>query len=157
MATLDDLDTKIVTVLHANGRMTNTAMARRLGVTEATVRKRVARLLKNQVVQFQAWVDPLKIGFQVYSIIDIQVEPREVERVAERLSRFPEIAFLGIRTGAFDIFAAAVFRSNDHLYSFLTRRLNRVPGVRHSETANIMRIVKREYRFSAADLEPASR
>lgn len=142
---LDEVDTKIVTALHADGRMSNTEVARRLGLVEGTVRKRIARLLRDGVIQFQAWVDPLKIGYDIYAIIEIQVHPPEIERVADRLSRFQEIAFLGIATGAFDIFAAAVFRSRTHLYDFLTKRLNQVPGIERTSTSNIIRIVKREY------------
>ena len=144
---LDELDAKIVSVLHADGRTTNTEVARRLGCAEATVRKRVARLLDDGVMQFQAWVDPLKVGYEVYAIIQIQVSPPSIEAVAETLGKLPEIAFLGVCTGDFDIFAAAVFRSNADLYDFLTKRLSGVPGIIRTATSSMIRLVKREYAF----------
>jgi Lrp/AsnC family transcriptional regulator for asnA, asnC and gidA len=150
-ASLDALDTRILTLLQADGRMSNSAVARRLGVGEAAVRKRIARMRRDDVIQFQAWVDPLKIGYRVYAILEIQVEPPAVERVAERLAELPEIYFLGVCTGAFDIFAAAVFRSNEHLYAFLTKRLNLVPGITRTSTSSIVRVVRREFRFLLRD------
>jgi DNA-binding Lrp family transcriptional regulator len=148
---LDQLDAKIVTLLQGDGRMSNSAVARRLGVGEASVRKRIARMRRDKVIQFQARVDPLKIGYQVYAVMEIQAEPPAVERVAERLARLPEIYFLGVCTGGFDIFAAAVFRSNEHLYAFLTKRLNLIPGISRTSTSSIVRVVRREFRFPVRD------
>jgi len=144
---LDNVDTKIVNLLHSDGRMTNTEVARRLGLAEATVRKRVARLVETGVMQFQAWVDPLKVGYDIYAIIQIQVSPPHIESVAETLREFPEIAFLGVCTGDFDIFAAAVLRSNADLYDFLTKRLSQVTGINRTATSSMIRLVKREYVF----------
>jgi Lrp/AsnC family transcriptional regulator, regulator for asnA, asnC and gidA len=146
-ARLDAIDAKILSLLHGDGRMTNTEVARRLGLAEATVRKRVARLLEHGVMQFQAWVDPLKVGYDIYAILQIQVNPPQIETAAETLAKFPEIAFLGVCTGAFDIFAAAVFRSNADLYDFLTRRLGEVPGITRTSSSSMIRLVKREYAF----------
>lgn len=144
---LDGVDAKILNLLHVDGRMTNTEAARRLGLAEATVRKRVARMLENRVMQFQAWVDPLKVGYDIYAIIEIQVSPLHIEAVAERLAKFPEVAFLGVCTGAFDIFAAAVFHANADMYDFLTRRLGKVPGIIRTFTSSMIRLIKREYAF----------
>ena len=144
---LDEIDAKIVSLLHADGRMTNTEAGRRLDLTEATVRKRVARLLERGVIQFQAWVDPLKVGYEIYAIIQIQVIPPQIAAVAETLGKFPEVAFLGVCTGDFDIFAAAVFRSNADLYDFLTTRLGVLPGITRTATSSMIRLVKREYAF----------
>ncbi len=142
---IDALDAKIVELLQADGRQPNTAIARRLGVSEVTVRKRIARLIKDRVIQVGAWTEPLKIGYQVYAHIEIKAEPARVEEVADRLARLPEIFFLGICTGAFDIFAAALLRSREDMYEFMTKRLNRVPGIQGTSTSFMIRIVKREY------------
>lgn len=142
---MDELDAKIIGLLQRDGRQPNTAIARQLGVAEATVRNRIARLVREKVLRFGAWVDPLKVGYQTYAIIEIQVNPPEIERAGERLARFPEIFFLGISTGGFDIFAAALFRSSEHMYEFMTRRLTRVPGIQRTSTSHIIRILKREF------------
>jgi Lrp/AsnC family transcriptional regulator for asnA, asnC and gidA len=142
---MDDLDTKIVALLHEDGRQRNTEVARRLGLAEATVRKRIERLLREGVLRFGVWTDPLKVGYGTYAIIEIQVDPPRIERAAEKLAEFPEIFFLGISTGSFDVFAAALFRSSEHMYEFMTKRLTRVPGIQRTVTNSIVRILKREF------------
>lgn len=142
---IDELDAKLITMLQADGRQANTELARRLGVAEATVRKRIERLLRDQVIQIGAWTDPLKVGYQTYAIIEIQVDLSQIGSVARRLAMLPEIYFVGITTGSFDIFAAALFCSNEHMHEFVTQRLARVPGIQRTVTSNITRIVKRQY------------
>ncbi len=61
---LDTTDAQIMAQLRVDGRRPNTEIARRLRVGEATVRKRIERLLLNDVMLIGAWTDPLKIGYQ---------------------------------------------------------------------------------------------
>ena len=87
--------------------------------------------------------------------MEIQVEPPAIEGVLERLAKLPDIYFLGACTGAFDIIAVAVFRSNEDLYAFLTKRLNLIPGITRTCTSSIVRVVRREFRFGLGDDSPA--
>jgi Lrp/AsnC family transcriptional regulator for asnA, asnC and gidA len=144
---LDHTDVEIIRMLQADARRPNTDIARRLGVAETTVRNRIERLTREGVVQCGAWTDPLKIGYQTYAIIQIQVAPPRLEKVAEVLAELPEVFFLGIATGGFDIVAAAVFRSNEHLYELMTKRFARIAGIQRTSTLGIVRIVKRAYSY----------
>jgi Lrp/AsnC family transcriptional regulator, regulator for asnA, asnC and gidA len=144
-SSIDATDAKIVRALQLDGRQHNTEIARALGLAEATVRKRVERLLREQVFQIAAWVDPLKVGYQHYAIIEIEVRPAALERATRRVAAFPEAYFLGVCAGSQRLVAAAVFRSNEHFHEFMTARLARVPGIRGTSTLNVTRIVKREY------------
>jgi Lrp/AsnC family transcriptional regulator for asnA, asnC and gidA len=146
-APLNALDADIITLLQTDPRCPNTEMARRLGVAEGTVRNRIARLLRDEVIKFGVWPNPLKVGYRTYAFIEIQVNPPDVEQVAERLAGFPEIAFVGICTGSFDIHVAALFYSNEHMYELITKRLNHVKGVLRTSTSTVMRIVKREFGY----------
>jgi Lrp/AsnC family transcriptional regulator for asnA, asnC and gidA len=144
-STIDPIDAKIVRALQLDGRQRNTEIARALGLAEATVRKRVERLLREQVFQIAAWVDPLKVGYQHYAIIEIEVRPAELERATQRVAALPEAYFLGVCAGSQRLVAAAVFRSNEHFHEFMTTRLARVPGIRRTSTLNVTKIVKRQY------------
>jgi len=149
---LDRVDTQIIALLQSDGRQRNTEIARRLGLAEGTVRKRIDQLRRDKVVQIGAWADPLKIGYQYYAFIEFQVELAKIEKIAERLARLPDVFFVGIGTGLFDIIAAAVFRSNEHMHEFMITGLARIPGIQRSCTSNITRIVKREYVFPVSSI-----
>jgi Lrp/AsnC family transcriptional regulator for asnA, asnC and gidA len=154
---LNALDASIITLLQADGRRTNTDIARRLGVAEGTVRNRITRLLSDEVIKFGVWPNPLKIGYQTYAFIEIQVNPPDLEQVAEHLASFPEIAFVGICTGSFDLHVAALFYSNEHMYELITKRLNHVKGVLHTSTSTVLRIVKREFGYPVRGASMAGR
>lgn len=141
---MDHTDAKIIKLLQEDGRMPNTAIASRLSIAEATVRKRIDRLVREKVIRVRAWVDPLKIGYHLNVSIEIRVNPPDIENVAERLAAVPEIYFLGICLGAFDILATAILRSNEDMYEFLTKRLTKVPGITHTASTIVIRVVKRE-------------
>ncbi len=149
MAPIDDLDTKIITMLRLDGRRSNVEIARRLRVAEGTVRKRIERLVREQVIQIGAWADPLKVGYSEYVNLDLQVRMRDIEGIAERLTRLPEIFFLGLCTGRSAIFAAGCFRSKDHLHEFMTKRLAHIPGILGISASSITKIVMRAHSFPA--------
>jgi Lrp/AsnC family transcriptional regulator for asnA, asnC and gidA len=140
---IDDVDANLIKALQEDGRRSNVEIARELGVAEGTVRNRIDRLIRERVIHIGAWADPLKVGYQIYTVIEIQVVPSAIEQVAARLEPLPEIFFLGTCIGTFDIFAAACFSSSDHLQQFVTERIGRVPGIQRITTSTMMRIVKR--------------
>ena len=151
---LDSLDNEIITRLQIDGREPNTDIARALGVSEGTIRKRIERLLAAEVIQIGAWADPLKVGYQTYAFIQIRVTPGTIEQAAAELARLPEIYFLGICTGEFDLLAGVLIRSNDHMYEFVAHRLARVPGLVSTATSSIIRIVKRDFAYPVGKASP---
>src|SRR5579862_1419012 len=144
-AELDLLDAQIVTLLQEDGRRSNTDIARQLSVNEATVRKRIDRLVDDKTIRISAWADPLKLGYQTYANIEILVHPPFLEQAAAMIAQFPEIFFLGICTGRFDILAVGLFVSNDHMYEFLSGRLANVRGIDRVSTSHIIRTLKRDF------------
>jgi hypothetical protein len=42
-----------------------------------------------------------------------------------------------VRTGSFDVYVAALFYSNDHMYELITKRLNHVKGVLRTSTSTV--------------------
>lgn len=147
---MDSLDFRIIELLQEDGRRSNTDIARRLNVSEATVRKRIDNLITNGTIQIVAWADPMKIGFPVWADIQIQAELGRVDEIAKKLASFPEIYFAGLLTGAFDVAASAFFRSHEHLYEFLTRRLGSVPGIHRTVTSTFLKVVKRSFKYGVS-------
>jgi Lrp/AsnC family transcriptional regulator, regulator for asnA, asnC and gidA len=155
MSHIDDLDAKIITMLRLDGRRSNVEIARSLGVAEGTVRKRIDRLVREQIIQIGAWADPLKVGYSEYINLDLQVRLRDIEAIARRLAKLPEIFFLGLCTGRSGIFAAGCFRSNDHFHEFMTKRLAHIPGIRGISASSITKIVMRAHSFPAFPVRSA--
>jgi Lrp/AsnC family transcriptional regulator for asnA, asnC and gidA len=155
--TLDDLDRRLIDLLQIDGRQPNTELARKLQVTEGTVRNRINRLLAQNLIQVGAWVDPVRVGGQLYAHIEVEVENSRIDAVARDLARLDEVNFEFIQTGRADIILGCFFRSTQHMDEFVTRKLARVKGIRATSSVIILRVVKRNYRFPSLQQETAGR
>ncbi len=155
---IDEIDQKIIEALQQDGRRAFTKIAADLGISEASVRQRVANLINTQVMQIVAITNPIKLGFSVASMIGIRVSGDRLLEAAEEISAFNEVIYLIICTGSFDLLAEVVCRDNDHLLSFLTEKLYKVGGVKQAETFMYLRVYKQnDWAFlSQARLSPSN-
>ena len=82
--------------------------------------------------------------------MSLQAEAERVPEIAKTLAAFPEVMYLVITTGEFDIILTATFLDQDDLYAFLTDRLANIEGVTRSNTAIGLNIVKRDFEWVSA-------
>lgn len=150
LADPDQLDRQIISMLQADGRCSNREIARNLGVPEATVRYRVRRLTESGLLRITALVEPERLGYTLTAVVSIQAEAELVPEIADTLASFPEVMYLVITTGEFDIILTATFLDQDDLYGFLTDRLAKINGVTRSNTAIGLNIVKRDFEWVSA-------
>ena len=139
---VDEIDQRIIEALQQDGRRPFTKIAADLGISEASVRQRVANLINNQVMQIVAITNPIKLGFSLASMIGIRVSGERLMEAAREISTFEEVIYLIICTGSFDLLAEVVCRDNDHLLSFPTEKLYKVQGVQQAETFMYLRVCK---------------
>ncbi|HLH61123.1 MAG TPA: Lrp/AsnC family transcriptional regulator [Ktedonobacteraceae bacterium] len=139
---IDEIDQSIIEALQLDGRRPFTKLAAELGISEASVRQRVANLINTQVMQIVAVTNPIKLGFSLASMIGIRVSGERLLQVAEEISTFDEVIYLIITTGSFDLLAEVVCRDNDHLLKFLTEKLYKVQGVQQAEAYMYLRVCK---------------
>ncbi|HYL40054.1 MAG TPA: Lrp/AsnC family transcriptional regulator [Candidatus Binatus sp.] len=143
---LSELDKGIIEHLQQDGRRAFTQIAAALGVSEAAVRARTNRLVERGVLQVVGVADPGKLGFQ-QALIGIRCEPGRLVEVAEALAAMGEVDYVVVTAGRFDILIETVAEDNEGLLHFLTERLQRVGGVRDTETFTYLRLVKQTYQF----------
>src|SRR5436853_5615382 len=156
-SSIDEIDQRIIEALQLDGRRPFTKLAAELGISEASVRQRVASLINTQVMQIVAITNPIKLGFSLASMIGIRVSGDRLLRVADEIAAFDEVIYLIITTGSFDLLAEVVCRDNDHLLNFLTEKLYKVQGVQQAEVYMYLRVYKQnDWAFlSQARLSPA--
>jgi Lrp/AsnC family transcriptional regulator for asnA, asnC and gidA len=142
----DDLDRRIVDALVDDGRKSFVKIARELEVSEATVRQRVARLTADGVMQITAVTNPLKLGYEVITMLGLSVEAARLPDAAEALQGFEEVTYLIACTGRYDYLAEVTCTSSRHLLEFLNTRLGEVPGVLASESFGYLSVLKESYR-----------
>jgi Lrp/AsnC family transcriptional regulator for asnA, asnC and gidA len=142
---ISELDKRIIEHLQQDGRRPFTQIATALGVSEATVRARTNRLVERDILQIVGVTDPLKLGFQQQAMIGVRCEASELLEAADVINRFPEVDYLVVTAGSYDLLVEVVCEDNEALLTFLTEKLRRVPGVRETETFVYLRMLKQVY------------
>jgi Lrp/AsnC family transcriptional regulator for asnA, asnC and gidA len=131
---LDQLDQQLISLLQSNGRASNIELAKQIGVSEGTIRRRFRSLIKDKIIKVVAIPDPAKLGRSTSALVGLQVDPAEVDPVANKLANIPEVQYVSVTTGAFDIFVWVALSSPEELSSFLRLQVGSIAGVRRTET-----------------------
>ena len=105
-----------------------------MSVSEGTIRRRLAELLQDRVIQVVAVPDPNRLGFHTSAFIGLQVDPGHVESVAEQMAQLDETEHVAITTGSYDVFVWVNLPSAPALASFLHGEVATIKGVRKTET-----------------------
>jgi Lrp/AsnC family transcriptional regulator for asnA, asnC and gidA len=139
---IDAIDRRIIALLQLDGRMSNVDIARAVGIAEATVRKRIERLLTEGTIRVVAIPALDKLGIEVETVIMLKVDLGRANQVAEQLAAMKEVRSVKYTTGEYDIILEAAFPSDDDLLQFLTGRLAQISGIRTTATSHVLKGIK---------------
>lgn len=154
MKQADAVDRQIMSVLQRDGRASNVAIAREIGVSEGTVRRRIDALVSADVVRIVAIINPYSIGLNTLVLMHLNVEPQRLGEVAEQLMDMSEVRYVSFTTGEHDILLEAMFPSNTELLLFIRDRISLLPGVIAFKTDIELQILKRSYDWRIAGEVP---
>jgi len=144
---LDDIDRRIISHLQRDGRRPYTVIARDVGLSEAGVRHRVARLIRRRVIQIVAASSPLDLGL-MQAEAGITVRGDRLQQVAEEIAALPDVDFVAISAGSFDLLVGLVCRDQQELLELLTRRIRSIKGVERTEVFVYLKVLKDSYQWS---------
>ena len=143
---VDELDRQIIEALQENGRESFRRIAARLGVSEATVRSRYARLVSEGILQVVAVTNPLGLGFD-QALVGLKTSGPPGE-VADELARWPEVDYVVVTAGQFDLVVEIVASARSELLE-LTNRMRGLDGVFSTETFLYLEMWKQLYDWGA--------
>jgi Lrp/AsnC family transcriptional regulator for asnA, asnC and gidA len=141
---LDPVDKALIKLLQHDGRLPYTKLAADVGLSEAAVRQRVQRLVESGVVQIVAVTDPMTIGFYRMAMVGLRIEG-DVRPAADALAEIPEVDYVVVVAGSFDLMVEIVCEDDDHLLALLNDRIRTIPGVRSTETFSYLKLLKQTY------------
>jgi len=151
MVHLDETDRAIIAQLQYDGRMSFTDIADQLGISEGTVRRRVKQLMDDRVLQIVGIVEPQLLGWNAAAMIGVTVQAGQVDAVAQQIAQFPEVSYLFMASGEFDLFVEVFCMDREHLVSFLNQKLQQIPGIQRTQTFMILKMYKLSYRWCEAE------
>ena len=142
---IDDIDRSIIEALQKNGRESFRRIATAIGVSEATVRARYARLCGDNILQVTGVTNPLGLGFDAQAMVGVKTAGAP-EPVADEIARWPEAGYVVVTAGQFDILVELVCAHRRELLD-LTNRMRAIDGVVSTETFLYLELWKQVYEW----------
>ena len=142
-SSLDPIDFAILSQLQKDGRKSFTEIADELNVSIGTIRKRVNRLIEDHTLQIIGRVAPDKVGFHIYAHIFISVRPANlIDSVALQIVELPEVSFVAMTSGEYDLEVNVMCRDNDHLVMLMNNHLHKIEGIHRTQTNMYVKVYK---------------
>jgi len=147
---LDQIDCQMIELLQKDGRISNTDIAREIGLSEATVRTRLNRLINDEFIQIVAVSNPIKLGFKIVGNIRIHVEIKKMEKIIKELKKLKPLWFIVQTTGGTGIDTEFVVKSLDELNELIFDKINKIDGIVRTDTSLFLNYIKRNYDWGTA-------
>ncbi|MEV6105761.1 Lrp/AsnC family transcriptional regulator [Streptomyces sp. NPDC051940] len=144
---LDAVSRAIIEQLQEDGRRPYAAIGKAVGLSEAAVRQRVQKLIEQGVMQIVAVTDPLTVGYHRQAMVGINAEG-DLEPIADALAKMPEVDYVVLTAGSFDVLVEVVVEDDDELLDVI-RRIRLLAGVRSTESFVYLKLRKQTYQWGA--------
>jgi len=145
MRGLDQTDKQIVHLLENDATKSSASLAKVLSLSQATVRRRIRKLVKNGVIRITAIVDPGKAGFYLVTCIALNVDPDKINLVLESLRHNKDVRWVAVASGRFNIIMLCRFSSTEEFHLFIQDDLSKLQGLENIETYICLRLEKGRY------------
>ncbi|HYZ66213.1 MAG TPA: Lrp/AsnC family transcriptional regulator [Mycobacterium sp.] len=138
---IDDVDRRILTALHADARMSNSALADLVGIAASTCHGRVRRLQEVGVIRgFYADIDPTAIGLTLQAMIAVTLQSNargKIRSFIQHIRTRPQVMDVYFLAGADDFILHVAARDTDDLRAFVVENLNADADVAGTQTSLI--------------------
>jgi DNA-binding Lrp family transcriptional regulator len=135
-------DEALLSVLQRDGRAAMAELQAASGLSEDAVRRRLAHLRATGVLYFDVQYTPELLGQHVTAMLWLSVSPAELSAVGAALAEHHEVNFAAAVTGHANVFAVLVCPDTRQLYTYLSKQISALTGVRSVETTLVLRHIK---------------
>lgn len=135
----DDFDWKMIALLR-EGLVTNSEVAKRLGVSEGMVRGRLKKLKQAGILRVRGEINPEVLERQQLAVIAINVnESRLLDQKAREVNALENVLHVMVVSGQFDLLAEVLVDSNKGLVEFLTEKLSTISGITATQSFIVLK------------------
>ena len=139
---IDSLDVRILCILREDSRTSNAEIARILGTSEATIRRRIKGMIdKGIIAGFSTFINYSLIENPVKAYIHLKVRTERMETVIEKIREHDMLLALYRVTGEYDLLCVTLFNSMDGLHEFIDYFLG-IDGIIETNTQIVMKAHK---------------
>ena len=141
---VDVIDIRIIELLKLDGRMPNTEIAKKLKISETTIRKRLKKLIGQEIIQIVAVVNHDKFGEEILGNIKIKADNKKSDNIIKGLNKLDGVWYIAHLTGAADFDIEFNLKTHHELRDLLAA-INKIDGVIKTETSFRLQLIKNRY------------
>lgn len=119
-ADLDDTDRALIQALKEDGRASLEFLARRVGLSESSVSRRMDGLLRNTRVTIRTLVEPGLLGLPVEAQLWVQAAPHQIDQLGRQLASLTEVRYCAAIAGEYQLLVDVTLPDQAALYRFLS-------------------------------------
>lgn len=143
MRSLDEVDRRIIRELRANSRQPYAKIGAKVRLTEGAIRGRVRRLIKDKIIErFTISLNQQLTGVRLLARVGVDAPPSDLKKIAAELTKFDDVYFVALATGAHDILVDVLADDMESLKKFLVEKLGKTEAIRGSDTNIVMEVYK---------------
>lgn len=143
---LDDLDRALIEIQQEDPFFSFSEMAKKWGVTQATIRNRIKRLKTSGVIDVVTVINPYKVGFEMFAMIGIKLKAdASPDSFVETLKNFEGVSGFTMVAGGFDFFVTYFCRNMEEYRRFITEHVRNVPEIEVFESFIGMDLYERRF------------
>jgi DNA-binding Lrp family transcriptional regulator len=136
---------ELLNLLKHNALESPENLAKMLGITPEDVKNQIADYEKNGIIRaYQAVVNEEKLDW-VTTVIEVKITPESeggFDRIADRISQFPEVDSVFLMSGGFDLLLFIKGRTMHDAFRFVSEKLSTMSGVTSTATHFMMKAYK---------------
>ena len=140
-ADLDDVDRRILSLLHADARITNNALAEAIGIAPSTCHGRVRRLVDAGVIRgFYTDIDPVAVGMPLQAMISVSLQSNargKIRSFIQQIRGRRQVMDVYFLAGPDDFLLHVAARDTEDLRAFVVENLNADADVAGTQTSLI--------------------
>lgn len=138
---VDDIDAQIIKILNLDGKTPNTEIAKKLNLSETAIRKRIKKLLDDEVIQIVAVINQEKQGYIIGGNIKLKADIKKTDLVINSLKGLDGIWYIAQLTGAYDFDIEFRVKSNEELRE-LIQKINFTEGVLETNVSFRLKLIR---------------
>ena len=143
---LDQIDTKILRELQADGRLSWVDLAERVNLSATACQRRVQALFDKGIIDgISAQIDPEALGYEVEAYVSVYVDRLDVElaqQFRKAIRDYPEVQTCHMITGQVDYLIRVIAKDLKSYGRFIEEKILRLPGVKDASSSIVLDRIK---------------
>jgi len=131
---IDEIDQKLIEELIKHGRPNYADVAGKLSISTSTVSRRVAYLVKEDIIKILAIPNPSKLGYLANAFVMVNAYLSKIDSICEQLMDYSEVHLVARLMNRYDIIFGVHATDPGSLFDFMKRKISTIDGVLNTET-----------------------